>query len=180
MKNITLFLILSCLIYLTGCTKKEEKNVTTTTPQQTTTPPPSTTPVPTQTETDKQLEEKKEPEKKDEQDKSGAIRVNFPPGKVEMVIKGKINGLKDKITYVVHGTTGQVLFAKLMASDPDKNPDANLNLVSIISPSGIVKGPFGVKTKYDLTETGDWRVVVGQVETFKSWKGEYDFIINVH
>jgi hypothetical protein len=173
MKKTALLLILSCLC-LTGCSKKEEKNETINKPQEVKAPP-TTTPVPTQTE------KKEEPNKQaEDKNNSKAIRVNFPPGKNEMLIKGKIKGLNDKITYVVQGNTGQTLFVKLMATYPDKNPDANLNIASIISPSGKVEGPFGVKKMLPLTEAGDWKVIVGEVESFKSWQGEYDFIIDVH
>lgn len=177
MKKITSYLVLSLMICLTGCTKKEEKPVTIT--------PPVTTPVPTQTEKKeepvKPIEEKKESENKEIRDKSGAIRVNFPAGTTIVNLKGKINGLQDKITYVVEAKKNQIILIKVIAAEPEKNPDANIRIEKLIRPSGTSEGPFGVKIKYDLDEAGDWKIVLSGDETAgKSWKGEYNLMITLN
>lgn len=175
MKKITLYLILSLMICFTGCTKKEEKPVTTT--------PPVTTPTQTEKkeEPNKPVEEKKESEKNEVRDKSGDIRVNFPDGTTIVNLKGKINGLKDKITYVIEVKKNHTLLTRVSAAEPEKNPDANIRIEKIIRPSGKSEGPFGVKIKYDLDEVGDWKIVLSGDETAgKSWTGEYNLMITVN
>lgn len=185
MKKISFILFLSCLVYFTGCTKKDEKSDTTTKPQETTTPPPSTTPVPTQTEKKeepvKSVEEKKETEKKESlRDKSGAIRVSFPAGSTEVMLNGKINGISDRISYVVDAKKGQSMITRVMAAYPEKEPNANIRIAQIISPSGKAEGPFGVKAKFDFNESGDWTIVLSENQmSGDPWKGEYKLMISI-
>ncbi len=185
MKKISFILFLSCLIYFTGCTKKDEKSETTTKPQETITPPPSTTPVPTQTEKKeepvKSIEEKKETEKKESlRDKSGAIRVNFPAGATEVMLNGNINGMNERITYVVEVTKGQGMITRVMAAYPEKEPNANIRIAQIISPSGKAEGPFGVKAKFDFNESGDYKIVLSENQMAGDpWKGEYKLMISI-
>lgn len=175
MKKITLSVILLFLICLSGCTKKEEKTGTTN--------PPVTTPPQTEKkeEPNKPVEEKKESENIEIREKSGAIRVNFPDGTTIVNLKGKINGLKDKITYVVKVKQNQTILTRVSAAEPEKNPDANIRIEKLIKPSGKSEGPFGVKIKYDFDEAGDWKIVLsGDEAAGKSWTGEYNLMITVN
>lgn len=182
MKKTALILILMCFIYITGCDKKEdkkeEKTETLNKPQETTTPPAPTVTTPTEKkeEVNKTAEEKKSPEKKESlRDKSGAIRVNFPAGSNEILLNGKINGFADKITYVVDAKQGQGLFARVIANYTNKNPNPNVYIDQIISPSGKADGPIGIKTlrEYRITESGDWKIVIAESQMADAWKGEY-------
>lgn len=186
--------VIACII-LTGCSKKEEKPETTT-EKKTDNTTTQTTPVPTITNTEKapdanasteekkqQEQDGKEPEKKETElrDKSGAIRVKFPAGATEIMLNGKINGFGDKITYVVEARKGQTLLTRVMSAYPEKNPDANIRLSQIISPSGKIEGPFGVKITLNLTESGDWKIVLGEDQMAGNpWKGEYKLLISIN
>lgn len=185
MKSITLSLILSCLICLTGCSKKEDKPETMNKPPETTTPPVTTTPVPTQNEKkeepNKTTEQKTETTKKEEsKDKSGAIRVNIPSGSTEVWLSGTIKGMSDRITYVVNVKKGTVMITRVMAAYPEKEPNANIRIAQIISPSGKIEGPFGVKAKYGFDESGDYQIVLTENEmTGGPWKGEYKLLVSI-
>jgi len=167
---------------LTGCGKKEEKTDTSgtqTTPQTTpsTTTPQTTTPTEKKETANTSTEEKKEPEKKDElRDKSGAIRVKFPAGATEVTLNGKINGFGDKVTYVFECSKKQMLLTRVSATDEK----ANIRIEQIISPSGKADGPFDTKIRYDLTETGDWKIVLGENQMAGNpWKGEFKLLISI-
>ncbi len=192
MKRLFPLIIITISLLLNGCTKKDEKPETETKKTETTTPPVTTTP-PTNTTTEKkenanpsseEKKESKEPEKKEElRDKSGAIRVRFPAGSTEISLNGKINGFGDKITYVLDAKKGQGLYARVIATYANENPNSNVRIAQIISPSGKSDGPIGIKTikDYDLTESGDWKIVISENQmSGNPWKGEYTLQIAIH
>lgn len=181
----TLLLLIVCSVFLlNGCTKKDEKTEAPTNKTETSTTPPTTT---SKTETantsteEKKESEKKETEKKDSdkkelRDKSGAIRVNFPAGATEVTLNGKITGFGEHITYVFEVKKGQQLNASVGSSD--KN--ANIRIAQIITPKGDADGPFGPSAKYDLNESGDWKLVLSENQMAGDpWKGEYKLTIKI-
>jgi len=178
-KNILslLFLSFALLVSVTGC-----KESTDSTGTKETNPPVTTPPTTQKTETaNTPVEEKKETPpatEKNEQlrDKSGAIRVRFPAGSNEITLNGNITGFGEKISYVLEASKGQKLFVKVVVTDPK----GNLAINQIISPSGKADGPFGVKTSYPLTESGDWKVVLGENQMAGDpWKGKYELTLAV-
>jgi hypothetical protein len=172
MNKVILYLLLLCFICFTSCSKKEDKTETTIKPSETTTPVPSQTEK--KEEPIKTAEQKNETVKKEElKEKSGAIRINIPPGSSEVFLDGKINGLKDRITYVVEAKKGQVMLTRVMAAYPEKEPNSNIRIEQIISPSGKIEGPFGAKIKYDFEESGNYKIVLSENEMVSPWKGEY-------
>ncbi len=184
MKKISIFLVLAGLIYFTGCTKKDEKTETTNKPQETTTPP-STTPVPTQTEKKeeptKTVEEKKETIKNETNNKA-AIKLNSS-GVIDTTLTGSIDGFEKTVTYEFEARKDQNFFFRIIVAEPEKNPDANLYVPQLISPSGKIDGPFPVKTlkPHQLSESGIWKVVIGQNKSAgKPWKVQYNFILKIN
>jgi len=89
----------------------------------------------------------------------GAIRVEFPKGSTQVTLNGNIKGLSDNVTYVFEVSKGQTLIASLR---PSPMIDANLRFNQLFSPSGKIDGPFGNELKESLTESGDWKLVVGE------------------
>lgn len=184
MKKIVPIFVIIISFILMGCSKKEEKPETTTEKKtETTTQSPSTITEKAPTangsieEKVQQKNDSKEPEKKDElRDKSGAIRVKFPAGATQVTLNGKINGFGEHITYVVEAKKGQKLFTNVMSVDMN----ANIRISQIISPSGEGDGPFGPKTQYDLTENGDWKIVLSENQMAGDpWKGEFQLLISI-
>lgn len=181
MKKLSIFLTLICLIYFTGCTKKDEKTETTGKPQVTTTPPVNTTPVPTQTEK-KDEPDKTQTVKKESENKPGTIKLNSVKGIIDTTLTGTIDGYDKTVSYEFEAKKDQYFFFRIMVAEPEKNPDANLYVPQLISPSGKIDGPFPVKTlkPYQLSESGIWKVVIGQNKSAgKPWKGKYNLILNV-
>jgi len=182
MKKLILLSIFTCIIYLTGCGKKEEKTESTGSQNQTTTTTPNTTTAPkteTKTDANKPTEEKKESteEKKDNlRDKDGAIRVKFPAGATEVTLNGKIKGFGDEVTYVFEVKKGQQLNASVTSSD--KN--ANIRISQIITPKDEGDGPFGQKIKYNFDQSGDWKLILSENQMAGDpWKGEFKLTINI-
>lgn len=182
-KIIPIFAIIISFI-LIGCSKKDEKPETTSEKKtETTTQSPSTITEKAPTangSTEEKVQQKndsKEPEKKEElRDKSGAIRVKFPAGATQVTLNGKINGFGEHITYVVEAKKGQKLFTNVMSVEMN----ANIRIAQIISPSGEGDGPFGPKTQYDLTESGDWKIVLSENQMAGDpWKGEFQLLISI-
>lgn len=183
MKKISFIIFLSCLVYFTGCTKKDEKTETTNKP---TNPQTNTTPVPTQTEKKeeptKTVEEKKETVKTETNNKASLIKLNSTTGAIDTTLTGIIDGSEKKIIYEFEAKKDQYLFFRIKVADPEKNPDVRLYIPELISPSGKVDGPFGVKVlrPYPLSESGIWKVSIAEnITEGKPWKGEYNFILNV-
>ena len=184
MKRITLYLILSFMIFLTGCSKKEDKSESTNKPQATNNQP-STTPVPTST-TEKidsahsitdDKKETKEPEKKELKDKSGAVRIQLPSGNSTLTLNGKMKGAGDKIAYEFEAAEGQKLYAAILPIDVNgkENYEGNIIINQIIRPSGKIDGPFGLKAKYNFLESGNYKLVIGENKTASTppWKGDF-------
>jgi hypothetical protein len=69
---------------------------------------------------------------------------------------GKTGGLNDPQEVPFHAKEGQKLTAELTTPQA-----ANLRINQIISPSGVTDGPFGTDIAYDMTETGEWKLVIG-------------------
>lgn len=182
MKKIILSaLLLSFALVSAGCKKSTDSAGTTeTTPPVTNPNTNTTTTQPTET-ANTPVEEKKEPETKTQtgnelRDKSGAIRVKFPAGSTEITLDGNVKGFGEKVSYVLEASKGQKLFVKLVVIDPN----GNLYINQIISPSGKADGPFGVKTIYPLTESGDWKVVLGESQMAGDpWKGRFQLTLSI-
>ncbi|CAF3700105.1 unnamed protein product [Rotaria sp. Silwood1] len=166
-------------LLIRGCSKKEEKPETTNKPPETTVPPPTTTTEKKENANTSTEEKKdsKEPEKKNElRDKSGAIRVKFPAGSTEIVVNGKINGAKDKPSYIFEAKKGQNLVSRVFSEDPK----SNITIAQLISPTGKPYGPFGVKFRYDLNEDGDWKIILTEnLNAGSSWIGEYKLLVSI-
>jgi LAS superfamily LD-carboxypeptidase LdcB len=177
MKKFLIFLIPSVIITIAGCSKKEEQTNTTNNTQ-----PPvqqQTTPVPTQTEkkdTTKLVEQKKESNSK-EKTNPAPYRVIFPAGETQVILNGKKTTFTEQPEYVVSGKAGQSILIRVMSKDTK----SNISIDKIISPSGKVAGPYSVKMKYDIEETGDWKIVLGASNNPPDpWKGDYQILIAVN
>lgn len=182
-KIFPVFAVVISLIII-GCSKKEDKPESTTEKktESVTTPTPSGTTNKTDTnasteEKEQQKKDSKEPEKKESlRDKSGAIIVKFPAGATQVTLNGKINGFGEQITYVFEAKKGQKLFANVMSVEMN----ANIRISQIISPTGKADGPFGEKTNYNLSESGDWKIVLSENQMAGDpWKGEYQLLISI-
>lgn len=181
MKKLILLSIFTCIVYFTGCGKKEDKtespdskNNQTTTQQNTTTTPKTET----KTDANKSSEEKKLSSdiKEELRDKTGAIRVKFPAGATEVTLNGKIDGFGEEVTYVFEVSKGQQLNASVTSSD--KN--ANIRISQIITPKDEGDGPFGQKIKYNFDQSGDWKLVLSENQMAGDpWKGEFKLTINI-
>lgn len=182
MKKFFPLIIIAVFLFLTGCSKKEDKTESNSKKTETTT---NTTTEPVTTTEKKEsanpsAEEKKvtiEAEKKDElRDKSGAIRVKFPAGATQVTLNGKINGMGEHITYVFEVKKGQQLNASV--SSKDKN--ANIRIAQILTPSDEGDGPFGQSVKYNFDKSGDWKLVLSENQMAGDpWKGEYNLTISI-
>lgn len=169
--------VIFLLFILNGCAKKEEKNnnVTKKDSVVNTTPIPTVINKPDTTNQTQDKNENKEPEKQTKE-KSAVTRVNFPAGETQVILDGKINGINDKIIYVVSGKKNQSILARVMAKDAN----ANIRVGQIISPSGKIAGPFDIKIKYDLEETGDWQVTIAEYPDKNSWKGDFQILLSLN
>ena len=179
MKKI-LILIPVIFLFIAGCSKKEEQTNTNTN-NNTTQPPVQQTPVPTQTEkkqdTVKTPDEKKETGKKEQTANSNATRVTFAAGETQVILDGKKSSFNDKRVYVFSAKKGQVLLTRVMSKDTK----ANIRIGKIISPSGKEEGPFDIKIKYELEETGDWKIELGEYKNpGEPWKGDYQLLVSVN
>lgn len=71
-------------------------------------------------------------------------------------LSGHIDGLSDQQTLTFQAKAGEKLDAELKAE-----PQGNIRINQIISPSGEADGPFGQSMEYDINETGEWKLVIG-------------------
>ena len=76
-----------------------------------------------------------------------------------MTLEGNIKGLSDQITYVFEASKGQTLNASIT---PATKTQANLRFNQLFYPLGNIDGPFGNSLTQTLTESGDWKLVVGE------------------
>lgn len=175
MKQTLFFLITAMIITTAGCSKKEEQNNAKNNTQPSVQQAPPT--APTQTEkkdTIKQIEQKKE-----EKNKSNIapIRVIFPAGETQVILDGKKTTFTEQPVYLVSGRAGQSILTRVMSKDTK----SNIRIEKIISPTGKEVGPFGVKIKYDLNETGDWKIILGDSKyPPEPWKGDYQILVTVN
>jgi len=65
----------------------------------------------------------------------------------------------DQVTYVFEASKGQTLNASVK---PAIKTQANLRFNQLYYPSGNIDGPFGNSLTQTLTESGDWKLVVGE------------------
>jgi len=90
---------------------------------------------------------------------AGGNRVEFPKGSTQVTLEGNIKGLSDQITYVFEASKGQTLNASIT---PATKTQANLRFNQLFYPLGNIDGPFGNSLTQTLTESGDWKLVVGE------------------
>lgn len=108
--------------------------------------------------------------------KQEAIRVKFPTGSTQVTLNGGIGGFGENITYVFEVRKGQTLNASVKATD--KN--GNVRIGQIISPTGKADGPFGNSMTYNLSEGGDWKLVLSENQmSGDPYKGEYELTLNI-
>lgn len=112
----------------------------------------------TQTNTNTQKTESNTPSTHNKVTQPGEIRVEFPKGSTQVTLNHDIKGLSDKVTYVFEVSKGQ----KLNASVNPSKGTGNIRFNQLFSPSGNIEGPFGNTLQYDLNESGDWKLVVGE------------------
>jgi hypothetical protein len=107
---------------------------------------------------------------------SGENRIQFPKGATQTTVSGHIKGFGNNITYVFEASDGQVLNTYVKP----RQGDGNIRINQIISPSGNADGPFGMSMDYKLTETGDWKIILGEDQMAGDpWEGEYDLTIEI-
>jgi hypothetical protein len=109
-------------------------------------------------------------------DASGAIIVKFPIGSTQVTLNGTIKGFGDQIAYVFDVAKGQ----KLTASVVPVPSNGNVRISQIISPSGNADGPFGNSMTYDLTEAGNWKLILSEnMMAGDPWEGQYNLTIGI-
>lgn len=170
MKNFITVLFLIFSIYFYSCGQKNDKTQgsgsttkDTTMKIQTQQPPSGETP-------------KTNVEKLEQSKTSEGIRVKFPVGSTQVTLNGNIDGFGQQITYVFEASKGQ----KLNASVRPKKSQGNIRISQIYIPSGQADGPFGEKMAYDLTENGDYRLILSENQMAGDpWKGEYLLTIEI-
>jgi hypothetical protein len=94
-------------------------------------------------------------------------------GPTELALKGHIDNLSDQQTLSFLAEKGQKLNAIL---EPD--PQGNIRINQIVSPSGESDGPFGQILEYDLNETGVWKLVIGG-SLMQGDEYEGDFLVRI-
>lgn len=110
------------------------------------------------------------------QNNAGGIRVQFPVGSTQVTLNGNIKGLEDNITYVFEVRQGQ----KLTASVKPAKGQGNIRFNQIFDPSGNADGPFGNQMTYNLNQSGDWKLVVGESNMLgEPFVGEYMLTIEI-
>lgn len=105
-----------------------------------------------------------------------SITVKFPVGSTQITLDGNINGFGDKIIYEFEASKGQTL----NASVKPKEGEGNVRINQIIFPDGKADGPFGENMSYKLTESGNWKLVIGEdMMAGEPWKGTYLLTIEI-
>ena len=169
MKILYAVLILLSFIF-SSCGQKENK-----TPEPGTTTENKKQPAANTTEKVKENDasENPEPEKRE---KPKDIRVEFPIGSTQVTLNGNIKGFGQNIPYVFEVSKGQ----KLNAIVKPKTGEGNIRIGQIIDPSGKADGPFGDQMKYNLNESGDWKLVLSEnMMSGEPWAGEYLLTIEI-
>ncbi len=104
------------------------------------------------------------------------IRLNFPAGATQMTIMGNIEGLGDNLTYIFEVSKGQKLTASLITP----GSKGNVRFNQIFDPSGNADGPFSNEMTYNLNQSGDWKLVVGESNMLgEPYTGKYEFKIQI-
>lgn len=132
--------------------------------------------------TAKNPDDKKESDKNSVKEKSEnkfntkSISVKFPAGSTRMTMDGNITGFGDLISYEFEALKGQTL----NASVKPKNGKGNVRINQIRFPDGKADGPFGDTMTYKLTESGNWKLIIGEdMMAGEPWKGAYLFTIEI-
>jgi len=96
-------------------------------------------------------------------------------GSTELTLKGHLDNLSDQQTLSFLAEKGQKLNAIL---EPD--PQGNIRINQIVSPSGESDGPFGQILEYDINETGAWKLVIGgSLMQGDDYKGDFQVRIKL-
>lgn len=170
MKNIITVLVLFLSIYFYSCGQKNDKTQSSGNTSKDTTSKVQTQQT-TPGETPKTSVEKSEQNKTSE-----GIRVKFPVGSTLVTLNGNIDGFGQQIIYVFEASKGQ----KLNASVRPIKSQGNIRISQIYIPSGQADGPFGEKMTYDLTENGDYKLILSENQMAgEPWKGEYLLTIEI-
>ena len=107
---------------------------------------------------------------------SNGIRVNFPAGATQVSMNGKISGFGESVTYLFEVKEGQTM----TASVKPQSGKGNIRIGQIIFPSGKADGPFGIQMTYPLTESGDWKLILGEDQMAGDpWEGEYVLTVEI-
>lgn len=102
--------------------------------------------------------------------------VHFPEGSKELTLKGNIIGFGDNKTYVFEAKEGQTLNASVY---PDEK-NGNVRISQIIFPSGKADGPFDNTINYNLTESGNWKLIISENQmSGDPWKGDFTLKIKI-
>ena len=105
-----------------------------------------------------------------------SITVKFPTGSTQITLDGNINGFGEKISYEFEASKGQTLNAFVKPKDGE----GNIRINQIIFPDGKADGPFGDKMTYKLTESGNWKLILGEdMMAGEPWKGTYLLTIEI-
>ena len=95
--------------------------------------------------------------------------------KVGKEIKSHINGLDDYREFTIQGEKDKKLVLNLKTEEP-----ANIRINQIVSPSGEADGPFGINLIYNLSETGEWKIIVAEsLMNGCSYKGDFTLTMQV-
>lgn len=83
---------------------------------------------------------------------------------------------RQKVFFKLNSDTANFLNLKVTLADSL----ANLRITQIISPSGISDGPFGSEIKYQITEKGDYKVLVSEsLMNGEPYSGKFSFEVKL-
>ena len=125
---------------------------------------------------EKESDKKSVKEKSENKFNTKSVTVKFPAESTRMTMDGNITGFGDLISYEFEASKGQTL----NASVKPKNGEGNVRINQIRFPDGKADGPFGDKMTYKLTESGNWKLIIGEdMMAGEPWKGAYLLTVEI-
>lgn len=109
--------------------------------------------------------------------KDTIIVIRFPKDSISVTVTGKINGINKPVTVSIPVTTGSQLTALLVPEDSA----ANIRINQFFSPDGKADGPFGRSLNKEITQHGDYKLIIGEnLMQGDEWKGKFTLKVTVN
>ncbi len=104
----------------------------------------------------------------------GRKELIFSKDSLSISFNDHILGIGDSKEYLFEAQKGEKVH---IVVSPEKYP-ANVRIKQIITPSGIMDGPFGNDMEYELNESGKWKFIIDESNMVgEEYNG--DFTLNV-